>query len=199
MAKQKGTITKVTKGKFGYAVLLAERDGFYFNTKFNPSDCGEGDVVGIDFTQKGENRGNVTKITLITDNGGPKGHQEAASDWSEGSSSGGGSAPAGGDRNDRITWQSCQKVAAPLLATLVASNAIALPAKTKAPERYDILVAAYDTLVVKLFNDASDPRSSAAFKGEAAIEEDADGGWGTADAPPVDDDAWGSGDGEWAD
>ena len=87
MAKVKGTVTRAGKGKFSYFVQLDGND-FYYNTKFEPP-CGEGDVVGIEFEQKGPSRGNIKKIKVLTDNSG--GYSSSNSERKQQSSGGGSS------------------------------------------------------------------------------------------------------------
>ena len=48
MSKIKGTVARCGKGKYSYFIVLDEKDGFYFNTKYEPM-CGVGDVVGIEY------------------------------------------------------------------------------------------------------------------------------------------------------
>lgn len=191
MSKRKGTVTKIGKSQYSYYILL-DSDKFYFNTKYNPK-CGEGDVVGIEFEQKAENRGQIKNVKILEDKGGPKGHQE-----SSGGSGGGYSDNKGGGNNYNdagrqasIIYQSSRKDAIEVTKLLVQSESIKLP---KAPDKRQIII---DELVAeyaaKFYADAADPAK--ALKGAQATEDDADGksddDW---DAEPEKKD-----DGEWDD
>ena len=194
MAKKKGTVSKAAKGKFGYFLMLDGED-FYFNTKFEPK-CGEGDIVGIEFDPKGDTRGQVKKITVLTDNSGGYSKSNSESNSSAGDSWGGGNsggkaASGGGERQDSIVWQHSQEMAISLANLLVAQEAFALKGKPDAKRVQ--LEGLVDELTARLFTDALNPRSSNAFKTNADIEEDAgeqaDGEdeWGNGDN---DDDEW---------
>ena len=164
MSKCKGTVTACGKGKFSFFITLKERDGFYFNTKYEPK-CGVGDVVGIEFEKKADNRGNVKKVTLLEDNGGKKGVQSAGG-------SGGGA--ASGERQDSIIWQHSQEMALSLVGLLIANEAFALKGKSDA-KRVQI-EELLDELTTRLFKDASNPKKSKAFTGSEEIEKDSEGG-----------------------
>ena len=167
MAKVKGTVFRAGQSKFGFYVKLDGDDTFY-NSKFEPK-CGEGDVVGIEFTQKGKSS-NITKLVVL----------EKGSGGSR-ASSGGGKATGGGDRQDSIVWQHSQEIAARLTAILVANGGIELPAKG-ADKRATAIQGTFNALTYELFTAAIDPRESAVFKAEAGVAEDAeetteDEGW----------------------
>ena len=184
MSKTKGKVKLVGSGRFSKFVMLEERDGFYFNTKFDPP-CGIGDIVGIEFEPKGDMRGNIKRIVVITDNGAPKGVQESAAD----SPSGG-----GGDKTPSIVWQHSQEMAIRFVSTLVSSESIKLPAAAK---REDFLVGLVDGytekfntegLSAKLFTADDEPTD------EAPAAEPTDE-WSTDDSPK---DEWEKDD-EWTD
>ena len=192
MAKIKGTITKASKGKFGYFVMLDGND-FYFNTKFKPKG-GEGDVVGIEYDPKGPTRGQIKRMEVLTANTG--GYDSSNSETGGGSWDSGGSssskssgAGGGGNRQDSIIWQSCQKVAAELVKAEVSAGCLATSGSkdSKSAE----IKGRFDELVVSMFEDASDPKSSETWKEIKGIQKDASG----------DDDSWGDtkGDDEWDD
>ncbi len=172
MSKVKGTVTKQGKSKFSYYVMIDTKDGFYFNTRYEPK-CGEGDVVGIEYESKGENRGNVKKITILEDNGGPKGVPK--SEWNEGGSKTGG---GGGNRQDSIVFQSSRKDALVLVGILLGAEAYAT--KGKADAKRVQIEGLLDELTAKFFADASDPRKSKVLTDNAELEEDSGGGdeWG---------------------
>lgn len=168
MSKIKGTVSGVGKGKFSFFITLESKDGFYFNTKYEPK-CGKGDVVGIEYEQKAENRGNVKRVEVLTDNGAPKGVQ--------GGSGGGGSGGGGGEtstgKQNSIVWQHSQEMALLLVATLLANEAFGL--KGKADQKRVQIEELVDELTVRLFKDASNPLDSEAYKTVAGIEGDTDG------------------------
>lgn len=164
MAKIKGTVKVVGDGKFSKFVMLEERDGFYLNTKFDPK-CGVGDVVGIVYTPKGDTRGNITKLTVLTDSGSPKGVQAR-----EEKSGGGGDGSYAG-RQDSIVYQSSRKDALVFLALLVEQGAIKL-AGAKAEPKREQLEEYLDEITATFFKAASDPTNSPALKNAAEIDED---------------------------
>lgn len=178
MAKVKGTVTGVGKGKFSYFIKLGGNE-FYYNTKFEPK-CGEGDVVGIEFTQKGETRGNVSKVVVLESNS-----SGYPGDAAPAAPSGGGysKAPAGNnDRQDSICWQSSRKDALVLVDILLKSEAFAI--KGKADAKRVQIEELLDEVTARFFEDALAPRESAAYKGAAEVTADA------ADEPPDDGDNW---------
>lgn len=167
MAKQKGTVSKIGKGKFGFFLMLGERDGFYFNTKFEPK-VGEGDVVGIDYTPKGDTRGNVSKVTMLTDNGGPKGATAAPASTSRYSAS--------PDRQDSIVYQSSRKDALVFLGLLVEQGGVKLAGAADAKRLQ--LTELLDEITVEFFKAAEKPRESNALSTEASVAKDsADDEW----------------------
>lgn len=177
MSKIKGTVSKAGKGKFSYFVLLDGND-FYYNTKFEPK-CGEGDVVGIEFTPKGESRGQISKCVVLEDNSG--GYAKANSETSGGAgSSGSGSRSSnsgsgsnrgsGGDRNASIVCQHSQEMAIRTSEIILANEAFAV--KGKADARFTQIVALIDTLTVKFYNDALDPEAAEFIKIAREIEKD---------------------------
>lgn len=168
--KRKGTVSKVGKSKFSFFVML-DGEAFYFNTKFEPK-CGVGDVVGIEFDKKADNRGQIQKIVMLEDSGSPKGVQE-----SSGFGGGNASKPSGGgnytpntDRQDSIVYQSSRKDALVLAEILVANEAIKLP--KDADKRRTVIEALVNETTFTYFKAASDPQ--AALKGEAVVAEDAE-------------------------
>lgn len=191
MARKKGTVTKAGKSKFSYYLQL-DGDGHYYNTKFKPK-CGEGDVVGIEFTPKGETRSQISSIKVLEDNSG--GYDASNSERAFG---GGGSnykkgGGASDDRQDSIIWQSCQKAAAELVSAAVAAGAIA--SKGNPDSKAAELKGYFDERVVSLFRDASDPKNSPTYKDVMGIEQDAAGGDSWDDDSG--DDSWDDDD-EWA-
>lgn len=168
MAKRKGKVSKIGKSKYSYYLQL-DGDGFYFNTKFNPSKVGVGDVVGIEFDPKGDTRGQVQAIKLLEDNGGPKGHQESGGDFGGGNR--GGNASGDGNRQESIVYQSSRKDALVLTGLLVEQGAIALP--KAADKRRTIIEELLAEQTNRLFKDAMDP--SKAVKGAEEVEEDSGG------------------------
>jgi hypothetical protein len=188
MSKIKGTVSRTGEGKFSKYIMLEERDGFYFNTKFEPK-CGKGDVVGIEYEQKGEARGNIKKIVVIEDNGGA----QAKEAWSASEVSDYKAAlPAGGNRQDSIVWQSSRKDAL-VLAGLLVSAAIFKPKGAADAQRVQV-EELVDEITFGYFNAASDPRNSEAFKSNTVIEEDAAEPEAPKEASADDD--WGSDDWE---
>ncbi len=187
MAKIKGTVTKASKAKYGYFLMLDGND-FYFNTKFEPK-CGEGDVVGIEYEQKGESRGQIKRVQVLEDNSG--GYKSSNSESSYGGKSGGNGGASGGSRQDSIIWQSCQKVAASLVAAEVAAGSVA--SSGNANSKQQEIKGRFDELTVALFEDASDPKNSDTYATVKGIEKDAGGEESSND----DGDEW-SDDDEWS-
>ena len=171
MSKCKGKVTALGKSKFSYFVMLDTKDGFYFNTKFEPK-CGKDDVVGIDYTSKGENRGNVSKITLLEDSGSPKGVQ-AKEEFSGGGSSG------GGNRQDSIVFQSSRKDALVMIGVLLGAEAFATKGGPDA-KRVQI-ESLLDEITARYFKDASDPLKSDVITSNAVVDDDAGEGDGEKD------------------
>lgn len=183
MSKVKGTVTGCGKGKFSYFITLDTKDGFYFNTKYEPK-CGKGDVVGIEFDQKAENRGNVKKVVVLEKNS--NGYEDTSKGGSGGGNSGGGT---GGDRSDSIVWQHSQEMAIRVADLLVTAEAIKLPKNPDA--RRNAIEPLIDELTVRYFEDANDPKASKAYSESKGIEEDA-----AEPEPKSDDDG---DDAEWSD
>lgn len=184
--KVKGTVSGCGKGKFSYFVTLQEKDGFYYNTKFEPK-CGKGDVVGIEYEQKAENRGNVKKITVLESNS--NGYEDTSKKDGGGFGGGKNSGGGGGDRQNSIIWQHSQEMAISATHMLVTSDGIKLPPASKPDARRTVIEALLDELTVKFFKDASDPLASKAYSDGAGIEEDA----GDGEKEPDGDDAWDEG------
>lgn len=161
MSKCKGTVTAQGKSQYSFYVQLDTKDGFYFNTKFEPKS-GIGDVVGIEYEAKGDKRGNVQKITILEDNGGPKGVQKKAS---------GSGYKAEPGRQDSIVFQSSRKDALMLVGILLNVEAFALKGKPDA--RRVQLEELLDEVTARFFKDASAPLKSAVLTANAEIEEDA--------------------------
>ena len=185
MAKIKGTVTKAGKSKFSYFIQLDGND-YYYNTKFKPK-CGEGDVVGVEFMDKGGTRGQINKLVVLTDNSGGYDKSNSERGGGFGGGDGGGSprggAGTGGQRNESITWQSCQKVSAQLVQTLVQAGAVA--SKGNPESKRAEIEGAFDELTTKLFEAALNPKASEAYKATKQVEAEAGGG-----------DAWDEGDTE---
>jgi hypothetical protein len=197
MAKVKGKLTRVGKGKFGFFLMIEERDGFYFNTKFEPK-AGAGDVVGIEYEPKGETRGNVKKVVLLEDNGGPKG---AGGSSSGGSSNKGGGYRANPGKEASIVWQHSQEMAVRVVTALLANEAVKLPAnQAKKEEVIRSLIGSY---TVELFTDAQNPLESETyktFKAENSADESEEKAPAKDDDWSKDDDSddWGAGDDDWS-
>lgn len=192
MAKIKGTVSKASKGKFGYFLMLDGND-FYYNTKFEPK-CGEGDVVGIEYDPKGPTRGNVKRVQILEDNTGGYANANSESgggggNFSSGSRGGGSSSNAGGDRQDSIITQHSQEMAISAAALIISNDAYAI--KGKPDEKRVQIEGLIDELTAKFFLQAEKPRDTV-LKGAAEIEADA------ADTDDSDsDDSW-SDDDEWS-
>ena len=179
MSKAKGTVKLVGNGKFSNFVMLEDRDGFYFNTKFNPK-CGVGDVVGIEFEPKGDTRGNIKRLVVLEDNGAPKGVQESAAPARSGGGRG------GADQRPSIVWQHSQEMAVRFVAVLVSSESIKLPAAAKREDFLSTLVDNYTTkfdteaLAAKLAttpDEATDEVPAAAPKDEWSTDDSPEGEW----------------------
>ena len=185
MSKVKGTVTGCGKGTYSYFITLKEREGFYFNTKYEPK-CGKGDVVGIEYEKKADNRGNVKRVEVIEKN---------SSGYEDTTGGGSGSGAGGGNRQDSIVWQSSRKDALVLAGILLSNEAFAV--KGKADAKRTQIEELVNEITAGYFEAASDPKASNAYKTNASIKEDT----------PEDDDApeekkegdeWDSGD-EWDD
>ena len=171
MSKIKGTVTSTGKGKFSFFVCVDSKDGFFFNTKFDPK-CGKGDVVGIEYTQKDEKRGNISKLVVLEKN---SSESAAGDNWDDdapkATTPAAYKAPEGGNRQDSIVWQHSQEMGLIAAGLLLANGGFAVKGKADAA-RAQILALANE-LSYGYFQDALDPRKSAAFKESAQIEEDA--------------------------
>ena len=90
-------------------------------------------------------------------------------------------------------WQHSQEMALRLSTLILANGGYAVKGKTD-DKRLQV-EGLVDELTARLFNDALDPRKSAAFTSAAEIDEDAEGGeeWPSAGEDKPD----GSGDGTW--
>jgi len=168
MSKAKGTVSGCGKGKFSYFITLNEREGFYFNTKYEPK-CGKGDVVGIEFEQKGDSRGNVKKVVILEKNS--NGYEDTSGKFSgggSGGSSGGGT--GGSDRQDSIVFQSSRKDALVAAGLLIQTETVKIP---KGDKGRIVIEALIDEITVRFFKDASDPKASEAYSTYTEIEEDA--------------------------
>ena len=166
MAKTKGRVTGCGKGKYSYFITLEGHDGFYFNTKYEPK-CGEGDIVGIEFEQKAENRGNVKRVTVLERNS--TGYADTSSNSSGGTATSF-NAASGGDRQESIVWQSSRKDALVAVGILLHQEAFALKGKPDA-KRVQI-EELLDEITFKYFSDATDPKASNAYKTNAEVEAD---------------------------
>ena len=185
MSKTKGIVTRIGDGKFSKYIMIDTKDGFYFNTKYNPK-CGVGDTVGIEFESKGDTRGNVKKVVILNDAGGPKGVQE-----SSGGGSGGAGGQAGGARQDSIVFQSSRKDALVFVGLLVSTESIKLP---KAADREEFLGNLVDSVTAHYFAAASDPKKSGVLAASEEIPED--NAKDNFDGEDKKEDEWG-GDDEW--
>ena len=174
MSRTRGIVAKTGKGQYSYYITL-DGDERYYNTKFEPK-CNPGDDVGIEFEDKGPRRANIKKVVVL---------QAGARPAPAPSSGSGYSAPAGGDRQASIIWQHSQEIAVRLVTAMLQSGALSLP-KTD-PET--VLLAKYDELTVRAYNDAADPLNSDTYKAAQAAADDfagADdtssvGNWGDSD------------------
>lgn len=173
MSKIKGTVTRTGKGKFSYFVGLDSKDGFYFNTKFEPK-CNEGDVVGIEYEQKGETRGNIQKIVVLEANPNPPAKDSWDSSepgkWSEADVSNYKKAIGGVNRQDSIVWQHSQEMGIQMTALLVANGGFTV--KGKADAIATQLTEKVNEIAYSQFNDALDPRASVAFTTNAELAKD---------------------------
>ena len=169
MSKAKGTVSGCGKGKYSYFITLNEREGFYFNTKYEPK-CGKGDVVGIDYEQKGDSRGNVKKVVVLEKNS--NGYEDTSGKFSGGGGSGGssGGGTGGGDRQDSIVFQSSRKDALVAAGLLIQTETVKIP---KGDKGRIVIEALIDEITVRFFKDASDPKASEAYSTYTEIEEDA--------------------------
>lgn len=166
MAITTGIVEKAAKGQYGFFVVLRERPGFYFNTKFEPN-CKSGDEVKIEFEQKGDKRANVKRLKVTKAGAAP--------------ASTGGYGGATGDRQDSIVWQSAQERAVRLTEVLLTNGAVKLPAGEEARET--IIMEKFDSLTYRLYEAGIDPRNSDVFKSAQGVASD------MSDAPS--DDGWG--------
>lgn len=191
MSKIKGTVTGCGKGKFSYFIVLDSKEGFYFNTKYEPK-CGKGDVVGIEYEQKAENRGNVKRVEVLESNS--SGYEDTSKAASSGSYSSGGGG-GGGGRQDSIVWQSSRKDALVFAGLLVSEGVKGFKLAGKPDARRTQVEELVDEITARFFEDASDPRACKAMTSNAAIEDD------TPD-DDTSDDAWddsSTSGGEWED
>lgn len=156
MARVKGTVTGCGKGKFSFFITLDSKDGFYFNTKYEPK-CGIGDVVGIEYEPKGDKRGNVQKVQILEDSGSPKGVQERTS----GAGAGSGGYSANPDRQDSIIFQSSRKDALVFLTMLIAADAVKFKGKADALRLQ--MTETLDEITAAFFKDAKTPLKSNAL------------------------------------
>lgn len=165
MSRIKGTVSKVGKSQYSYFIMLDEEQ-FYYNTKFEPK-CKEGDVVGIEFAKKADNRGQIQKVTILTVGDGPANDFE-----SKPSRPSGGRPAAGGDRQDSIVWQHSQEMALRATNIIIASGGFAI--KGTADKKRIQIEGLVDELTARYFNDAMNPRQSEAFKTASEIDSDLD-------------------------
>ena len=202
MARCKGTVTGCGKGKFSFFITLDSKDGFYFNTKYEPK-CGIGDVVGIEYEPKGDKRGNVQKVQILEDSGSPKGVQSRESSGGSGSNSGG-SYTASPDRQASIIFQSSRKDALVFLGLLIEKEAVKF--KGKADSLRVQITETLDEITAAFYKDAAAPDKSNALTTAAELADDSpgeeesgkkgewanQGSWDDNDSKKSDD--WGSGD-----
>ncbi len=174
MSRAKGKVARIGDGKYSKYIMLENKDGFYFNTKYDPK-CGVGDVVGITYTPKGETRGNITKVEILEDAGGPKGVQENAR-----VSAGPGSV----DRNASIIMQHSQEMALRYVTILLSAEAIKLP---KASDREEFVSTLVDEAIVRFNEQATNPGKPTEVEVEAE-EKPADESWDETPEKATDDD-----------
>lgn len=183
MSKVKGTVSGAGKGKFSYFITLEEREGFYFNTKYEPK-CGVGDVVGIEFIKKADNRGNVQKVKIIESNS-----DGYPGDGGSEPKSGGSSYTASPGIQDSIMWQSSRKDALVFVGMLLSNDGFATKGKPDA-KRVQI-EELLDEVTTRFFGDASDPKASSAYTSNVELTKDEE-----PDEPEEEKDEW---DDEWDD
>lgn len=167
MARRKGTVSKIGKSKYSFFIQL-DGDGHYFNTKYNPK-CGVGDVVGLTYEPKGEQRSQIKDVKLLEDNGGPKGYQESSGGGGGGRS--GGSYASDPDRQASIIYQSSRKDALVMAELILSNDGIKLPKGEDA--RRTVIEELVAELTLSFFNDASNPKAATA--GAKKVEDDASG------------------------
>ena len=178
-SKRKGTVSKIGKSKYSFFVQL-DGDGFYFNTKFDPK-AGVGDVVGITYDQKAENRGQVKDIKLLEDNGGPKGYQDdGGSSYSGGSSNSGGGGGGGNARTESIVYQACLKGVPAIVQLLVDNGGVKLPPESKPDARRIVLEELTDELLAKYTNRALNPTD--VLKAAKGVDDDAEASEGQSES-----------------
>lgn len=193
MSKCKGTVSGCGKGKFSYFITLQEKEGYYFNTKFEPK-CGKGDVVGIEYESKADNRGNIKRVEVLEKNS--NGYEDTSKKADSGFSAlpGSSKSAGGGDRQDSIVWQSSRKDALVAAGLILQVEAYAL--KGKPDEKRVQLDGLIDEITARYFADATDPRKSAAYTTNAEIEADSDSSEGEAETETEEKaDEWGD---EWS-
>ncbi len=191
MSKKKGTVTAAAESKFGFFVQLQETDDYYYNTKFEPP-CGVGDVVGIEFQDKGKGRGNVQKIKVLEKNSQGFEKQEKRGGGKRGGGGGGFNDPA---RQDSIIFQSSRKDALVFVDLLLRNEAFAI--KGKADDRALQISEVITQVTAKFFADASDPRNSDVLKGAEDVAKEGDEREGDGEEPAGDEE-W-DGEDEWDD
>jgi hypothetical protein len=169
MSKIKGTVSKKGESKFSHFVMLEEKDGFYFNTKFEPK-CDEGDVVGIEFDQKRDNAGQISKIVVLEKGDGPK-DSGGWDDKPSTSKSGGKSAPKGNATQDSIRWQAARNSALQAVEIILSVDGFAT--KGKADAKRLQVEALVDEITVRYYNDANDPKGSQAYIVNSGVADDA--------------------------
>ncbi len=175
MSRAKGKVARIGDGKFDSKyIMLDNKDGFYFNTKFDPK-CGVGDVVGITYTPKGETRGNISKVEILEDAGGPKGVQESAR-----VSAGPGSV----DRNASIIMQHSQEMALRYVTLLLSVEAIKLP---KASDREEFVSTLVIEATGRFVEQATNPQAPELVESEETKAEKNDE-WDEKPEPEADDD-----------
>lgn len=185
MSRIKGTVTGEGKSQYSYFVQL-DGNPFYYNTKYEPKS-GIGDVVGIEFEPKGDTRGNIKKLQVLEKNS--DGYKGGAGGGSGRAASSPSAATAGGDRQDSIVWQHSQEMAIRLAWFITDSGAYSVKGKTD--EKRIQIEGLVDELTARLFNDAMDPRKSAAFTTAAEITADSGDEWDEGeDKSGKSDDEW---------
>ncbi len=168
MSKRKGKVSKIGKSKYSYFIQL-DGDGHYFNTKYDPK-CGVGDVVGVEFEPKGEQRSQIKRIKVLDDAGGPKGYQESSGGgYSGGGGGGGGGSYSGGDRQESIIFQSSRKDALVMVGLLLDQDTVKVPNGDKGRIVIEELV---DEVTARFVKAASNPAE--AVKAAAGVEADAE-------------------------
>ena len=130
------TSTKPTsRGGTAYNMKV---DGTWYGCGFDDPGVGMGDVVSFTANQNG-NYWNATNVQVVQKSTGTPPAKPAASatNWDT--------------RDLSIKLQSCRKDAIEMAQIMFSQEAIAFPAKTKAADKYDIVLSVIDELTARNF------------------------------------------------